>query len=270
MSFLTTPEGFRLRVSDRGSGPDTVLLVHGWKGSHRLWDKTVVELVPRHRVVSFDLRGMGESDKPRCRYDFGEMACDVAFVIDELELEDVTLVGWSMGCTVSLSYMESDGHGVSRVVLINGPLRLTQTEDFPHAMVPSEFEGYVRDMAERWPASEYEFQRDSLRNPDPAEVQLLYGIALQTPLDVALAIVRAQAELDMRPTLERLPVPVLAVYSEYDPYYPTSLADHIASVAPDGQSVVMQHSAHGVPLEEPRAFAQALESFISSRPREAS
>ncbi|MHB1469839.1 MAG: alpha/beta fold hydrolase [Solirubrobacteraceae bacterium] len=265
MSFLTTPEGFRLRVSDRGAGPDTVLLVHGWKGSHRLWDKVVVELAARHRVVSFDLRGMGESDKPRCDYDFDDTTRDVAFVIDELGLRDVTLVGWSMGCTVSLRYMASDGHGVERVVLMNGPLRLTQTEDFPHAMVPAEFEGYVRDMAERWPASEYEFQRDSLRDPQPAEAQLLYGIALQTPLDVALAYVRAQAKLDMRETLAQLPVPVLAVYSRYDPYYPTSLAEHIAGAAPDGQSVLMEQSAHGVPLEEPRAFAEALERFIASR-----
>lgn len=266
MSFLTTPEGFRLRYSDRGAGPDTVLLVHGWKGSHRLWDKVVIELAGAHRVVSFDLRGMGESDKPHCNYDFDDTTRDVGFLIDELGLEDVTLVGWSMGCTVALSYMAADGHGVSRVVLMNGPLRLTQTDDFPHAMVPSEFEGYVQDMAERWPVSEYEFQRDSLRDPEPAEAQLLYGIALQTPLEVALAIVRAQARLDMRPTLAQLPVPVLAVYSRYDPYYPTSLADYIAETAPDGQSALMEHSAHGVPLEQPHAFAQALERFIASRP----
>lgn len=291
MSFLSMPGGFRLRYSDRGpgsgsgpgsaSGPGsgsasgsgsdtgTVLLVHGWKGSHRLWDKVVVELMGARRVVSFDLRGMGESDKPACRYDFDEMAADVGGVIDALELEDVTLVGWSMGCTVGLSYMAGDGHGVSRLVLTNGPLRLTQTADFPHAMVASELTGYTEDMARRWPSSEYEFQRATLIEPDPPVVDLLYRIALQTPLDVALAIVRAQEQLDMRDTLDKLAIPVLAVYSEHDPYYPTSLADYIASHAADGQRVVLQHSAHAVPLEEPRAYAEAIERFIASRPRRA-
>lgn len=111
MSFVIADDGVRLRVADRGPrDAPAVLLVHGWKGSHRLWDRTVVELMETHRVVSFDLRGMGESDKPGHGYDFERMAADVASVIAAAELEDVTLVGWSMGCTVALSYMHTGGH----------------------------------------------------------------------------------------------------------------------------------------------------------------
>ena len=79
MSFLVTPAGMRLRLTDRGvDGGATIVLVHGWKQSHRLWDETVAALSQRHRVVAYDLRGMGESDKPRCRYDFDEHALDHA------------------------------------------------------------------------------------------------------------------------------------------------------------------------------------------------
>ena len=60
MSFVTTRDGTRLRTSDRGSGP-AVVLVHGWKMSHRIWDRTVVGLEDRYRVVSFDLRNGGEA-----------------------------------------------------------------------------------------------------------------------------------------------------------------------------------------------------------------
>ena len=77
MSFHTTAGGMRLRLSDRGEGPDAVVLVHGWKGSHRLWDHVVAALESRHRVVAFDLRVMGESDKPRATYDFDEHADDL-------------------------------------------------------------------------------------------------------------------------------------------------------------------------------------------------
>jgi pimeloyl-ACP methyl ester carboxylesterase len=109
------------------------VLVHGWKGSHRLWDRTIVALQEHRRVVAFDLRGMGESDKPRCAYDFDELSDDLAFVLDALELDDVTLVGWSMGCTVALRHFERAAPRVGRLMLINGPLRLTRTHDFPHA-----------------------------------------------------------------------------------------------------------------------------------------
>ncbi len=266
MSFLMTPEGLRLRYSERGAGPDAVVLVHGWKGSHRLWDKVTVELAERHRVISYDLRGMGESDKPNCRYDFDEMAADLGFLMRELAVSDATLLGWSMGCTVALSYMAADGHGVARVALLNGPLRLTRTADFAHAMTEEQLEGYLRDLARGWPATEHQFQRDTLREPNEPYLALLYGVALQTPLDVALAVVRAQARLDMRDALAALEVPVLAIYADRDTYYPTSLATYIAEHARDGQHVVLTESAHATPLEEPANLAAALERFIASRP----
>lgn len=264
MSFVIADDGVRLRVADRGPrDAPAVLLVHGWKGSHRLWDRTVVELMETHRVVSFDLRGMGESEKPGHGYDFERMAADVAAVIAAAELEDVTLVGWSMGCTVALSYMHTGGQGVGRVVLTNGPLRLTQAPDFPHAMSSAQFEGYITDMLADWPASERAFQAESTLAGEGPLVDWLYAVALQTPLDSALAIVRAQAQLDMRPVVRELQVPVLAIYATGDPYYPTSLGDWIAAAAPDGRSAVMEHSAHCTPIEEAPRYAAVIADFIA-------
>jgi non-heme chloroperoxidase len=266
MSFLVTPDGVRLRFTDRGSGPGTVVLVHGWKGSHRLWDHVVVGLEERHRVVAFDLRGMGESDKVRCAYDFDELSGDLAFVLEELDLGDVTLVGWSMGCTVSLRHMERGGARVGRLVLLNGPLRLVRTDDFPDTMSQEQLDGYLRDLATGWPGSEREFQAQAHLDPDGPLVDWAYAIAQQTPLDVALRVVREQAKLDMREAVVRLRVPVLAVYSHHDPYYPVSLGEWIARMAPDGQLATLEHSAHCAPVEEPAAFVAALEAFIASRP----
>ena len=90
------------------------MLVHGWKLSHRPFEHAILRLARTHRVVAFDLRGMGESDKPNSRYDFDEMADDLEFVLSELGLEDVTLVGWSMGCSVSLQHMARGGRHVAR------------------------------------------------------------------------------------------------------------------------------------------------------------
>jgi non-heme chloroperoxidase len=261
MSFLETPDGVRLRYADRGEGGPPVVLVHGWKGSHRLFDRLVARLERAQRVVAFDLRGMGESDKPRGAYDFDELAGDLGFVLRALDLEDVTLVGWSMGCTVSLRYLETGGERVGRLVLVNGPLRLTRAADFPHAMTGEELDGYLRDLADGWPASERDFQAATVLDRSDAVVDWLYGIALQTPLDVALRVVREQAKLDMRDAVAGAQVPVLAAYSEGDPYYPTSLAHDIAERARDGRAVIFEHSAHCLPFEEAERFAEVVESF---------
>jgi pimeloyl-ACP methyl ester carboxylesterase len=261
MSFVATPGGVRLRLSDRGSGEVTFLLVHGWKGSHRLWDPVIARLQDQRRVVAFDLRGMGESEKRRCAYDFDELSDDLGAVIESLGLRDVVLVGWSMGTTVSLRYLERGGGGVRGLVIVNGPLRLTRAADFPHAMTEAELAGYVRTLRDSWPAGEREFQAQTLLDPIPAVVDWLYAIALQTPLDVVLRLVENQSKLDMRAALARLEIPVLAAYSTNDPYYPPSLAQYIAETARDGRQVLFERSRHCIPIEEPDRFCRMLTEF---------
>lgn len=267
MSHLATPDGVRLRLSDTGDGPSTIVLVHGWKQSHRLWDETIASLSARHRVVAYDLRGMGESDKPRARYDFDEYADDLAAVIGELGLRDVTLVGWSMGASVSLQYLGRHGAAsVGRLVMINGPVRLTTAEGFDHAMPASMLDGVLDDLAAHWPTRERAFVAASIRDPHPDQVEWLLDIALQTPLHVALTTVRNQIELDHRETVRTLAVPVLAAYGRADPYYPTALAEWIAANAPRGEHVIFERSAHCIPFEEGERFRAELEAFIERNP----
>ena len=265
MSFLETPDGVRLRLSDRGTGP-AIVLVHGWKMSHRVWDRTVAALEDRFRVVAYDNRGMGESDKPAGRYDFDELAGDLGVVLERLDLDDVTLVGWSMGCTISLEYLRGGGGRVGRVVLVNGPLRLTRTHDFPFTMTQEELDGYLAGLTARWPEDEYAFTEAAFAEPLTPLVQWIYSIALQTPLEVVLKTVRAQALLDHREVVASLAVPVLAVYGARDPYYPRELADYIADRAPRGRALVLERSGHFPFLEaDTDAFNEAVAAFALGR-----
>lgn len=263
MSFLETPAGVRLRVCDRGSGRRAFVLVHGWKQSHRLWDPVIARLARSHRVVAFDLRGMGESDKPNSDYSFEELAGDLGYLLERLELEDVTLVGWSMGCSVSLQLLDTGAPRIGRLVLVNGPLRLTRTRGFPHGLTEAALAGYVDDVERHWPLRERRFLADSLLEAEPEHVDWLVSVALQTPLDIAVRVVREQAKLDQRAVVERLPVPVLAAWSRRDPYWPPALADWIAERAPDGRRVFFDRSGHCTPFEEPDRFADTIERFAA-------
>jgi non-heme chloroperoxidase len=263
MSFLTTPDGTRLRYTDRGDGPRTIVLVHGWKGSHRLWDGTIVALSQRFRVVAFDLRGMGESDKPNSSYEFGELSGDLGFLMSQLGLRDVTLVGWSMGCSVSLEYLKGDGAGVSKLVLIAGPIRLTQTTDFPLSMTQEQLDRAVFDVAEHWPTRERRFNADYFLEPDLDVVDWMFHVALQTPLDVVLRVVRHQAKLDYRDFLRRISHPTLAIYGRHDRAYPPELAEWIAQQVPSGESAIFEKSAHIPFIEEPDRFRNVLAEFAA-------
>lgn len=263
MSFLTTPDGSRLRVCDCGTGERTIVLVHGWKGSHRTWDPTIYRLAPNFRVIAFDNRGMGESDKPSGRYDFGVLAADLAFVLEALDAHDVTLVGWSMGCSISLEYVAHGYNRAARLVLVNGPIKLTQTPDFPWTMTEATLEALLDELAAGWPESERAHVSGAIADParHSAYVEFCYGISLQTPLETGMRIVREQMKLDHRSLLPTIQIPVLALYGRHEPYYPAGLPSYIAEMVPDGRYEIFEQSAHAPPYEEPDRFAELIARF---------
>jgi non-heme chloroperoxidase len=261
MSFLTAPDGARLRFSDRGEGPETIVLVHGWKGSHRLWDPAVQRLAGEFRVIAFDTRGMGESDKPGGRYDFDLLADDLGFVLERLEASEVTLVGWSMGCSISLQYLARGGGRVARLALVNGPVRLESDDEFEWGLAPGRLDAHIAELIAGWPGAELEFARGAVRDPADPFADLYYEVALQTELVDSIRIVREQALLDHRPVLAALRLPVLAIYGRHDPYYEEGLARYVAETAPDGRFMIFEQSAHPVHYEEPERFREAIAGF---------
>lgn len=265
MSYITVSDGTRLRLSQRGAGP-AIVLVHGWKMSHRAWDKAILGLASRFRVIAYDLRGMGESDKPDTSYDFSEHAADLADIVAALNLHDVTVVGWSMGCSVVLSYL-AGRHRASRAVLLNGPVNLLASEDFPYGLRADYLEEVVAQLIANWPEAERDFVAETFHRPHPEHVDWFTRIALQTPLDVVIRCVRQQQSLDCRHVVAGADVPLLAMYGRHDPYYSVELAQWIARTAKRGRLIIFEDSAHCPPVEETEKFVAALAEFINEPER---
>lgn len=265
VDWIDTLDGARLRVVDEGDGA-AVVLVHGWKGSRRLWDECAALLVARgNRVVRYDHRWMGESSKGPGPYEIDTLARDLRHVLQYLDLDDVVLVGWSMGCSVTLRMLEQSPDRVAGLVLHNGPLTLVRSDEFPHAMPQDQLDRYLADIDRRWPEGERAFQAESLLDPnDERLLDMLCEAALHMSRPAVTEIVRSQAQLDLRDVVRGLPVPVLAAYSDHDPYYPASLAQYVARTAPRGRSHLFTNSAHCTPMEEPAMFARVIGEFADA------
>jgi pimeloyl-ACP methyl ester carboxylesterase len=113
--------GLRLNVQDEGEGPAVVLL-HGWPDSHHLWRNQVPALVDAgHRVVTFDLRGFGESDKPVDveSYAIPHHLADVQALADALGLEKFALVGHDWGAGIAWAFASLVPDRVERLVAIS-------------------------------------------------------------------------------------------------------------------------------------------------------
>lgn len=119
MSWFTLKNGERLYYEDIGSGPDTIVMMHGWTSSHEVYKIPADALRDKARCVIYDHRGHGGSkaanrEKPTME----TLASDLDEIIRGLGLSNVTLVGWSMGAGVALTYVRLFGCGALKQIIL--------------------------------------------------------------------------------------------------------------------------------------------------------
>ena len=115
----------------------TILFLHGWPGSHKLFEYQFDQLPKMgYRCIGIDTRGFGDSDKPYSGYDYNRLSDDVRYVIDTLKLSDITLAGHSTGGAIAIRYMaRHKGYGVSKFALFAAAApSLIKRPNFPYGL----------------------------------------------------------------------------------------------------------------------------------------
>lgn len=119
MATVTTNDGVALHYDVAGTGAPLVL-VHGWNQTAALFERQVAGLSDRFRVITFDLRGHGESQRPDHGYRVSRYAMDLRTVITEVAGPPAHVLGHSLGCCVLWSYFDLfAGDGLDRVVFVD-------------------------------------------------------------------------------------------------------------------------------------------------------
>lgn len=114
-------DGIKLRVEDiNPTNKKVIVLVHGWPISKEMYEYQKDLLVNLgYRVVSYDLRGFGDSEVAGNGYNYNQLAIDLYSVIENLNVNEVTLVGFSMGGAIVTHYMgKYNNHKVKKLVLL--------------------------------------------------------------------------------------------------------------------------------------------------------
>ena len=102
-------------------GP-AVICIHGLTANHVCWASVADVLSPAHRLVAYDLRGRGESDKPDKGYSLAIHGEDLEALLDQFKLKKAILVGHSLGAHIALRFAATRPQRVERLVLIDGGL----------------------------------------------------------------------------------------------------------------------------------------------------
>ncbi|WP_299631978.1 alpha/beta fold hydrolase [uncultured Roseobacter sp.] len=114
---ISAVNGHKINHVDQGSGP-AIILIHGLGADHTRWNANIDKLSETNRVIAPDLVGFGRSDKPDMDYSVSMYVDQIAGLMDNLGIENATLVGSSMGGLISMLFAERYPERVERLVLV--------------------------------------------------------------------------------------------------------------------------------------------------------
>ncbi|KJK59115.1 alpha/beta fold hydrolase [Saccharothrix sp. ST-888] len=274
MPFLTVDRensaDVELYYEDHGSGRP-VVLIHGWPLDGASWERqTAALLAAGHRVITYDRRGFGRSDRPTTGYDYDTFAADLDRLLTDLDLQGVTLVGFSMGSGEVTRYLGRYGSArVAKAVLISGvPPFLLKTEDNPEGVDGAVFEGIQAAIAADRPAFLSAFLQDFYNAdalPDrisPQAVQASWNVAVGASAHATLACVPAWLT-DFRADLPKIDVPILVIHGDADRTLPLSAtAARLPALITDTRLAVVPGGPHGLIRTHAEEVNEELLSFI--------
>jgi non-heme chloroperoxidase len=272
MPHIAAQDGTKLYYKDWGAGAP-VVLVHGWPVNADMWESQAVFLANQGlRVISYDRRGFGRSDQPWEGYDYDTMAGDLAAVMDQLDLQKATLVGFSMGGGEVARYLGKHGSArVARAALVSAVTPyLLQTDDNPEGVPQSVFDGMYdgvrKDRAQFMIDFAGPFFGNGLLDKKVSDgvLQSTLMMAMQGSPSATLECIRAFSETDFRADLKMVTVPLLVVHGTADKTVPPEhSARRIKALVPSSTIIEYDGEAHGLTTTAADRLNQDLLNFIT-------
>jgi len=239
-----------LRLSAIDIAPDyhrrTIVFIHGLGGNATQWRYQLQKLSGESRVIALDLRGHGQSDKPRSDYDMHTLVNDLVLALAVLGVEGkLVMIGHSFGCAILTEYAAAHPDRVDRLVLIAGageyklPPTIAFALQLPEWLLAAAFAVYVHRMIA---STAY-----VLKTMNHNALAVWNGWSLMRGLTMRVLVIRGSRDQVLDPR----------VYAE------------VAKVIPLAEEVDVGVSAHMVMLERREAVNRAIERFIRDDERPA-
>lgn len=259
-----------LYYEDHGDGP-AVLLIHGFPLNGASFEKQTAALLGAgFRVLTYDRRGFGKSSQPTTEYDYDTFARDLHLLIKHLNLNDLTLVGFSMGTGEVARYLSRYGaERIAKAVFIAPiPPISVQSDENPEGVPPAVFDDIKKNIA----ADRFAFLEEFFKN--------FYNIGMLTsPISEAAlhaswtVAIGASAyatyhcvttwKTDFRPDLPAVTVPTLVIQGDADKILPyEATGKKLAAAIPGAKLVTVSGAPHGLLWTHAEEVNKALLEFL--------
>jgi pimeloyl-ACP methyl ester carboxylesterase len=249
----------KLQYFEHGTGPEQLVLVHGYQSSGRIWRLVQETLDPtRFRSLALSNRGAGDSERTAAEADYTveSFARDLFAATQALGRRDFTLVGHSMGGATVTQFALEHPELVKALVLLNPAPLAGRT-------LPERWEQQIREEF----ASGWRTESVAANAPHVPEEfrQALQADIARNPLERILGGRRSMAGLRLRQRLQELPMPVCVIGGDQDTTVGVHniLAEYLALPEPQRFLHIFHSIGHSPNVEVPTRCAGVLDRFVS-------
>jgi len=264
----TLSNGIELYYEIHGAGQPLVL-ISGLGYSLWQWHKMVPFLAEHFQVITFDNRGVGQSDKPTGPYTAQMLAADTAGLLDALGIEKAIIAGHSMGGFVAQAMALDFPQKVAKLILCStnfgGPHHVPVTPEAMKVLTDVTSDALTRfknglsvstapDWSEKNPEMIEEWVKWRVANPiDPAPYQ--------AQLAIGLGLLPEAAAFEDK--LSRLNVPTLILFGAHDKVVPPENASLLAEKISGSKVVILPNAGHFFPIEVAEAASRTITDFAA-------
>lgn len=265
--YITVDTNVKLYVEDLNpAGNKTILFLHGWPGSNRLFEYQFNQLPKLGlRCIGIDTRGFGFSDKPWEGYDYNTLADDVKGVVDTLRLQNFTLGGHSTGGAIAIRYMaRHSGHGAAKLALFDAAApSLVKRPNFPYGIDKDVVLQIIKGTYNDRPKMLQDFGDIFFyQRITGALSEWFFQLGLQAASWSTAAIANTWLNEVLFYDLETINVPTLIIHGIHDRVVPFQLGEIQKQGIKNSRLLPFRYSGHATFYDERDKFNDELVKFI--------
>lgn len=253
---------------DKGQG-NPLLLVHGWCMSSTVWQQQIDFLSNDYRIIAPDLTGHGKSRTSRTITNgFASLAADIVNLIEQLQLENITIVGWSMGAQVMLKAYEQLKARVTAQVFVGATPCFISNRGFPFALEMNEARGMAAKLKRNQDKTLTDFQQSLFAEREfdcplhrEQTIELLATIR-QPSTETALAGINALMTENLLNEAAAINCPALVVHGSKDRICLPEAGKWLADQIKGSCFLLYKNCGHAPFLSHPARFNNDLLNFL--------
>lgn len=234
---------------------EPIIFSHGWMCDCSVWNSQIEFFSKKYKVIAYDQRGHGRSDKPEGDYSIQTLSNDLHSLIQKLNLEKVTLVGHSMGGMTALVFALGHPDKISKLVLVGTSAKMNflgRIQGWIMMHILSQ-ESFARGMIDFW---HYE--------PSEQAKKGALDRAMKTPKFVVYeCFTEFMTNYDIRNRVSKIKVPTLIIIGDKDKATPVEMSQCINREIEGSKLKIINDSKHMVMIDKANELNEIIDTFIS-------